>query len=173
MKAHSKLSTSLCENLDFSSLSHIRGSSRRLTLPKINHKSASNSSGSLNTTECSYNKKEDSFSISSKPPRVPILRTGQLKAKERNDTILTDNIDYEKYYIAEYQKHEIVNSRQIYNSQMPFWYIDSMGKYDNLNQKTKENTQSIKFLIEDIDLANTNRKNYMTWLKNMQLKSEA
>lgn len=56
---------------------------------------------------------------------------------------------------------------------MPFWYIDSMGKYDNLNQKTKENTQSIKFLIEDIDLANTNRKNYMTWLKNMQLKSEA
>ncbi|OMJ93038.1 hypothetical protein SteCoe_4121 [Stentor coeruleus] len=173
MKAHSKLSTSLCENLEFPSISRGRGSSRRPTLPKLRHGSSIlNNSGSLNTTECSYHKKEDSFSISGKPPRVPVLRTGQLKPKERNDNLLIENIDYEKYYIAEYQKHEIVNSRQIYNSQMPFWFIDSMGKSDNFNHKTKESTRSIGLSIEDIELANTNRSNYLTWLRHMQMKSE-
>lgn len=179
MKAHSKLSTSLCENLEFPSLSRGRGSSRRPTLPKLRHGSSIlNNSGSLNTTECSYHKKEDSFSISGKPPRVPVLRTGQLKPKERNETLLIENLDYEKFYIAEYQyflyrKHEIVNSRQIYNSQMPFWYIDSIGKTDNFNHKTKESTRSIGLSIEDIELANTNRSNYLAWLRDMQLKSEA
>ena len=106
MKAHSKFSTGLSESFEITPALRGRSNPYKSSLPKLRNGSSSilNISGSSNTTESSMLKMQESFSTTGKPPRVPLLKTNQVKQKEKEkiDSIFVE-INDEKYYLSEYR----------------------------------------------------------------------
>lgn len=102
MKSYSKVPNKLNENFDSGPISRTRSLIHRPTLPKLrsvsNH--TLNTSTASNTTENSILRIQDSFSVNGKPPRVPILKTGQTRQKEKSE--IFNEID-DKYYYREYK----------------------------------------------------------------------
>lgn len=102
MKGHSN---KLSDCFEYASVSRGRSNNYKPSIPRLRSgSSALNISSASNTTECSILKMQDSFSVTGKPPRVPLLKTIQVKQKEKekNETIFLD-IDDEKFYISEYR----------------------------------------------------------------------
>lgn len=100
MNSYSKITTF---NESFENTSGLRGKSFNKPVSKLRNSSTGlNVSGSSITTDSSMLKNQDSFNIVGKPPRVPMLKTFQVKQKEKNDQIFVE-IDDEKYYINEYR----------------------------------------------------------------------
>ncbi|OMJ72141.1 hypothetical protein SteCoe_29478 [Stentor coeruleus] len=146
-----------------------RNSTDKSMIPKLRHYSSILSiSGSSNATESSFHKKDDSLNISNKPPRVPVLRTGPNKNKERIECSIIENHEEEKFHLTEYQKQEILKSRHIYNSQLPFWYMNIKDEVGY--RKYKESNKNIGICLEDIELANIKRNDYTKWVDIMHDK---
>ena len=106
MKSYSKISNRINESFELCQGMRGRSNTYKSSIPKLRNGSSNalNISGSSNTTECSLLKMQDSFSIPGKPPRVPLLRTNQVKQKEKekNEGILVE-IEEDKYYVNEYR----------------------------------------------------------------------
>lgn len=102
MKPNSKVSNKANENLESISISRTRSLIHRPTLPKLRSVSNHNlnTSNASNTTESSILRCHDSFSISGKPPRVPILKTGQVRQKEKSE--IFNEVD-DKFYYKEFR----------------------------------------------------------------------
>jgi hypothetical protein len=100
-KTYSKVPNRLNESLDFSA-SRTRSIIHRPHIPKLRSGSnpTLNTSTASNTTENSFLKIQDSFSISGKPPRVPMLKTSQVRQKEKSENL--SEID-DKYFYSEFK----------------------------------------------------------------------
>ena len=105
MKNYSKLSTDFYESFEFSSGRRARNSrvSRNYVKIRSGSNNALNNSCSSGTTDSSILKHNDFFSLSGKPPRVPLLRTNHVRNKERVNENSVSDCDNEKYHFNEYQ----------------------------------------------------------------------
>lgn len=174
MKVYSKMPSGLHDSFEFPSIMRGRSSKDKSMIPKLRHYSNILSiSGSSNTTESSFHKKDDSLNISNKPPRIPVLRTGHNKNKDRIESSIIENAEEEKFHLTEYQyiiyrKQEILKSRHIYNSQLPFWYMNITDEVGY--RKNKESNRNMGICLEDIELANFKRNDYAKWVDNMHDK---
>ena len=101
-KTYSKVPSRLNESLDLTGSTRTRSIIHRPHIPKLRSGSnpALNTSTASNTTENSFLKNQDSFSVSGKPPRVPILKTSQMRQKEKSEAF--SEVD-DKYFYSEYK----------------------------------------------------------------------
>lgn len=177
MKNYSNFSGEFCDSFESTSrqLTRNRRVGRNHVKIRSGSNTALNNSCLSGTTDSSILKHNDFFSLSGKPPRVPLLRTNQIRAKERANETSTVDCDNDKYHFSEYQyflirKHEIIRSRQVHCAQFPFWYLDNLSIEDSFLKKTKESNRPSNFLYDELGIANSERADFNNWVCGMYEK---